>query len=101
MTETRKKIAFWVRNEGMTEADWRSQPGPWAHLTKEQTDELIAAEVKQARADALEEAARIAESLRIPLNPGSQYMPTGIRDMTKDAIAAAIRERAKNDSPKD
>jgi len=25
------------------EAKWRAQPGPWAHLTKEQTDDLIAA----------------------------------------------------------
>lgn len=33
----------------MTEAEWRAQPGPWAHLTKEQTDELIAAAVNAER----------------------------------------------------
>lgn len=27
-----------------TEAEWRAQPGPWAHLTKEDTDALLAAE---------------------------------------------------------
>ena len=32
-----------------TEAEWRAQPGPWAHLTKEQTDEFLAAAVANER----------------------------------------------------
>lgn len=27
-----------------TEAEWRAQPGPWAHLTQDQTTALIEAE---------------------------------------------------------
>lgn len=41
-----------------TEAEWRSQPGPWAHLTKEQTDELIAAAVMAER----ERCAKVLEA---------------------------------------
>lgn len=38
-----------------TEAEWRAQPGPWAHLTKEQTDELLEAWAKKRTSDLLQE----------------------------------------------
>lgn len=43
----------------MTEAEWRKQSGPWAHLTTEQTNELIAAAVGAER----EACARIASGM--------------------------------------
>ena len=73
----------------MTEADWRAQPGPWAHLTKEQTDELIAAAVAAER----EACAKIAEGYwggGMPEDDrGEAIMDAAYR------IAEAIRERSK------
>lgn len=43
----------------MTEAEWRKQPGPWAHLTTEQTNKLIATAVAAER----EACARIASGM--------------------------------------
>lgn len=61
--------AIAAMNEGRTEAEWRKQTGPWAHLTKEQTDELIASCVAAKAA----ENAELREALTAILSDILEY----------------------------
>lgn len=73
-----------------SEASWRQQPGPWAHLTKEQTDELIAASVVRARAEVIEECAKIVESFDISYGT---HLEASTALVVSSGIASAIRSR--------
>lgn len=47
----------------MSEAEWRKQPGPWAHMTKEQADAMIDAAVRAEREACASEMDRRADKV--------------------------------------
>jgi hypothetical protein len=78
-----------------SEAAWREQSGPWAHLTKKQTDELIEACEKQARRKAIEDAAQKVERFYIapkPTSRAAQFHERNVRAILAAEIRAILSE---------
>lgn len=70
--EALKRAGDAIRARGggvMTEAEWRSHPGPWAHLTKEQCDAFIASAIAAER----EACAKIADGFVLDADPDESY----------------------------
>jgi hypothetical protein len=72
-----------------TEAEWRAQPGPWAHLTKEQTDELIAVVVK-AKLEAVDAVCRTLMIRAAENQPTVRAVASAL-----DKVRMVIREQTK------
>lgn len=78
----------------MTEAEWRAQPGPWAHLTQEQTNELLAAECAPFKQRIAELEAALRE-MHASVPGGSICDPQAIADGLRaiaDRVGVTIRD---------
>lgn len=88
----------------MTEAEWRKQPGPWAHLTQEQTNELIAAAVGAERercaAVLMQRHDELQENMSLGVRPMASMITGTLRDIVEELSPGYVEKHdaAKNSS---